>query len=91
MHPGHTTFQILAETQKMFESENVHPSQLRPRIIIMSMYNDMDCNQGRRNGELCEQNATRVAAKTSSDWEMKNRGIRAVPTNKIAERHSTKT
>ena len=61
IYPGHTTVQILAKIQKMFESENMHPSRSKGRIIFMSMYYDIDWDHN-RNEDVCEQNSTCVAS-----------------------------
>ena len=42
---GFTTFQILAEIQRMMSSMNCNPEPFKGRIIFMSMYNDI-------NGEI---------------------------------------
>ena len=54
--------QVIAEIQRMFESENVLPSHFKGRIFSMSMYNDFDWGQWKRNEGMCESDPSRVAA-----------------------------
>ena len=40
--------QLLTEIQKMCERQNIHLEQLKGQIIFMSMYNDVDWHQKRK-------------------------------------------
>ena len=42
--PGFTTLQILAEIQKMMTEIQCEHEQILGRIILMSMYNDIEVN-----------------------------------------------
>ena len=40
--PGHTSLKLLQEVQNMMEKDNLQPESFKDRIILMSMYNDID-------------------------------------------------
>ena len=42
LFPGFTTLQNLQQIQNDMQSENTTPEQLFDRIILMSMFNDID-------------------------------------------------
>ena len=46
----------------MFESEHLHQSQFKGRIISLSKYNDIGWGEWKRNEHVSESDATRVAA-----------------------------
>ena len=40
--PGPTSLKLLQEVQNMMEKDNLQPESFKDRIILMSMYNDID-------------------------------------------------
>ena len=56
---GFTTLGILDEIQKMRTESKCEPEQLKGRIIVMPMYNDIDWTK-RGNKENCIADALRV-------------------------------
>ena len=53
--PGFTTLDILEEIQNFMKKIQCEPEQFKDRIIFMSMYNDIVCEE-QGNTENCEKN-----------------------------------
>ena len=66
-----TIVQILQEIQKMLAQEGVQPSQLKNRIISVSMHKDIVWFQN-RNKVVRKKNATRAAEDKWNSAENKN-------------------
>ena len=56
-----TSIEILQYIKEMLAEEGVQPSQLKGRILFMSMYNDNNWWQN-ENEHVCRQNLVRVAS-----------------------------
>ena len=89
MFPGHATLQLLRETQTTMEENRSQPEQFEDRIILMSMFHDIDWGTSREAKKLVFRilQKFRRAHKDFlkgighfSDQELKKRGAERTPT-----------